>query len=72
MKKQQIQELVTKEIGELRRLLEEKRIEFLKVRQEVYAKTSQNTALKRELKKDIARILTVIEAKKAQKELEKK
>lgn len=68
MRKQQIVELHTKEMGELKKMLETLENELSVVEKEIAVGQAKNTAAKKEKKKDIARILTIMSFKKEVKE----
>ncbi len=67
MKKKDIEELKTKSADELRKLLKEKRDEFRNLRFDLYAGKVKNVVLLREVKKTIARILTLVRMEKHEK-----
>lgn len=60
------------DIQELKKKLEELRIELIRLRSEARRGTLKNTASIRNVRKDIARILTVLTEKQRQKQAEKK
>ena len=64
MRKQQIVELHTKEVGELKKMLVTLENELSVIEREISVGQAKNTAVKKEKKKDIARILTIMSLKK--------
>ncbi len=64
MRKQQIVELHTKEVGELKKMLVTLGNELSVIEREISVGQAKNTAVKKEKKKDIARILTIMSFKK--------
>lgn len=64
MRKQQIVELHTKEVGELKKMLVTLENELSVIEREISVGQAKNTAVKKEKKKDIARILTIMSFKK--------
>lgn len=61
------QELRSKNKEELKRLLQEKRIELCKARFDIKSNQIKDNQLQKRLKKDIARILTIVRCDKKSK-----
>lgn len=55
-----VKELITKENTELNKILQDKKMELVKLRFDWKNKKLKNTNLIKETKKDIARILTIL------------
>lgn len=65
MKKNELSQKRNKELEELRKELKEKRQELVKVRLEVSTGKIKNKRASKNLKKDIAQLLTLIKEKEA-------
>ncbi len=63
MKKKDLQELRKKEIPELKNLAEEKRLEIERVRAEIVSGREKNLKKVKNLRRDLAQILTLIKEK---------
>jgi len=72
MKRKDFVELKSKEIGELKKLLGEKKLELVKIYPEIAMGREKNTKKAGLLKKDIARIATLINEKEIVKKEEAK
>ena len=60
MKKKNIKELRANEIGQLNKLVAEKKLEIIKVKAQMAAHKEKNLKSVRNLRKDLAQILTII------------
>ncbi len=63
MRKNDINDLKTKTVDELRKILSDSRSEILKLNHELSMKKSPNTNKAKNLKKDVARVLTFLSMK---------
>lgn len=61
------QELRSKNPEELKRLLQEKRVELCKARFDIKANQTKDNQSQKKIKKDIARILTILNSEKKSK-----
>jgi ribosomal protein L29 len=66
VKKKELKELFVKEVSELNKLINDKKLELMNQHLDVSVGRSKNTSILKTLKKDIARILTIIHMRKVE------
>ncbi len=72
MKKKEITDLRSKKIEDLRKMADVKRAEVLKTKMKIMGGKEKNLSLKRNLSRDLAKILTLVREKEIIESLEKK